>query len=346
MTSRAATSGGRLPFRRRYLFHLLFWVMYAVFIFLETKEYARHKSFVFSLAPVGIFFLLTAFVVYGNMLVLIPLALQKKRAWLYVAGVVFLIATYTILRSMNQLYWDAVVWPDEKMRLTDYTTLNFAYSIWFILISTMLFFTQQWAEQQQRMKNIEINQLQTELKYLRSQVNPHFLFNGLNTIYGNIDIRDQEARDVVVRFSNLLRYNLYEAAADLVPLEKEAGYLADYVQLQKARSNPDLGIDLEVSMEDPTAAVAPLILLPFVENAFKYCTRDDGRVNFVRIGLRQNGRRLIFTCANSCEDRAAGTGGIGLVNARRRLELLYKDRHRLRAEKEGDQYIVELIIEL
>jgi two-component system, LytTR family, sensor kinase len=135
-------------------------------------------------------------------------------------------------------------------------------------------------------------------------------------------------------------------AADVVPLEKEAGYLADYVQLQKARSNPDLGIDLVVSMEDPTMAVAPLILQPFVENSFKYCTRDDGRVNFVRIGLRQTERRLIFTCANSCEGNTAGTGGIGLVNARRRLELLYKDRHRLRAEKEGDQYIVELIIEL
>jgi LytS/YehU family sensor histidine kinase len=257
-----------------------------------------------------------------------------------------LIAAYTLLRSMNQKYWDAVVWPDEPMRLSDYFTLNFAYSIWFILISTMLFFTQQWAEQQQRVKNIEINQLQTELKYLRSQVNPHFLFNGLNTIYGNIDLRDQAARNVVVRFSNLLRYNLYEAAVDLVPLAKEAGYLADYVELQKARSNPNVEIGLEVDMEDPGVAVAPLILQPFVENAFKYCTREEGRANYVRIGLRQTGRQLIFTCVNSCEDQPAGPGGIGLVNARRRLELLYRDSHRLRAGMEGDHYFVELIIGL
>src|SRR5688500_8757343 len=143
----------------------------------------------------------------------------------------------------------------------------------------MLYYTQKWTEQRQQVKNIQISQLQTELNYLRAQINSHSLFNGLNTIYGSIDKANQQARNVLLQFSNLLRYNLYEADVDWVELEKETQYMHNYVALQRARSNSNLLIVLDVQIQDPSLQIAPLLFMPFLENAFKFSTRDDNRTN-------------------------------------------------------------------
>jgi two-component system, LytTR family, sensor kinase len=334
----------RLLFQRRYLFHLLFWVMYAVFMILEMQGYSIKRGFTFSLQPLLIYFALMALLVYGNTMLLIPLLLEKKKVVIYVSGVISFVILYTYLRSLNQQYWDAIIWPEDIMSIQSYYKWNFVYAIWFLFISSMLFFTQKWSEQQQKVKNIEISQLKTELKYLRSQLNPHFLFNGLNTIYGNIDIRDEKARDILVQFSDLLRYSLYEADVDWVTLQKEAIYLQNYVALQKARSNSNLLIELDVSIEDKMTKVAPLIFIVFVENAFKFSTRDDNIANYIKITLSQKGNRIEFDCSNSYENTGQSAGGIGLNNVTRRLELLYKDRHTLTIKREQAVYSVHLTL--
>jgi len=301
------------------------------------------KSFAFNLEPLFVHLALMAFLVYAHTLVLIPYLLEKKRIALYITGVVVLIAVYTLLRSWVQLYWDTVVWPDDVMKLTDYFKWNLFYAVWFILISSMLLYTQKWSEQRQQVKNIQINQLQTELKYLRAQINPHFLFNGLNTIYGYIDINNQQARDILVQFSDLLRYNLYEADVDMVELEQETKFLQNYVALQRARSNDNMKIELVVEVEDSTVKIAPLICMAFVENAFKYTTRDN-RENNVKIYLQQKGNFIHFTCTNSYEDAQQQSKGIGLNNVMRRLELLYKDRYTLDIRKDNNIYQVALTL--
>jgi len=337
-------TGWPILFHRRYLFHVLFWIMYAVFMILEIQGYSKHRGFIFCLPPLLIFFLLMALLVYGNTLVLIPLLLEKKRITVYICGIILFILLYTYLRSLTQQYWDAIIWPEDKMSIQSYLLWNFVYAIWFILISSMLFFTDKWSEQQQKVKNIEINQLKTELKYLRSQLNPHFLFNGLNTIYGNIDIRDQAARNSLLQFSDLLRYSLYEADADYVTLEKETEHLKNYVGLQQARSNTALRIDLDIRIIHPETPVIPLLFMPFAENAFKFSARDDNGESFISINLGQEEHRIIFRCSNSYGAHQAGQGGIGLANVKRRLELLYKDRYELRIHAEHDIFYVELIL--
>ncbi|HSC37276.1 MAG TPA: histidine kinase, partial [Chitinophagaceae bacterium] len=219
----------RVIFKKQNIFHLLFWLMCFVFILLEMQYYINKKGWLFSMLPMFIHLALMAVLVYGNTLILIPHLLQKRKLALYILGIVILILGNALLRSMISSYFDGLVWTGEHMTLQSYFKWNFFFAIWFILISAMLFFTQKWTEQRQQVKNIEINQLQTELKYLRAQLNPHFLFNGLNTIYGNIDMANQKARDILVQFSDLLRYNLYEADTDWVELEKEAIYLQNYV---------------------------------------------------------------------------------------------------------------------
>lgn len=316
--------------------------MYAVFTIMEIQGYVRRKGWLFSLSPLLLFVGLMAVLIFLNIRILIPRLLEKNRIAWYIAGNIAVIIMYTLFRSANQQYWDGLVWPDEPMTLSSYYHWNFLYAIWFLLISTMLYYTLKWTKQRQQVKNIQISQLQTELKYLRSQINPHFLFNGLNTIYGSIDINNQQARNVLLQFSDLLRYNLYEADVDLVELEKETQYLQNYVALQGARSDSNLQIELDVQVQDPAIKIAPLLFMPFIENAFKFSSRDDNRINHIRINLQQRGNTLYFRCMNSFDEIDQPIGGIGLTNVARRLELLYKDRHTLHIEKERGIYAIEL----
>jgi two-component system, LytTR family, sensor kinase len=333
-------------FQRRHIFHLLFWLMYVAFAILDMQDFITKKGWPVSLLPLSINCALTAMLVYVHTLVLIPLLSGKKKIGWYITGLVVLVTAYTLLRSRSQKYWDAVAWPDEPMKLSSYFKWNFFYADWFVLISTLLLFTQKWSEQRQQVKNIQINQLETELKYLRLQVNPHFLFNGLNTIYGYIDSDNIRARDMMVQFSDLLRYNLYEADIDSIALAREIDYLRNYVALQKARSNDNMQIDLEIAAQDPSVKIAPLLFMPFVENAFKHVSRDDRQVNRILISLRQTGDSIRFECRNSYDNGIPENNGIGLNNVIRRLELLYKDRYKLQIDKDASIYFVLLTINI
>ena len=319
--------------------------MYALLMLIDMQGYVRKRGWLFILSPFSISFLLMLVLVYGNTLLLIPRVLQRKRYLIYGMGILFLIALNTLARSRSQQYFDAVVWPEEPMRLDDYFKWNIFYSFLFIVISSLLFYALQWTEQREQVRNIQINQLQTELKYLRAQINPHFLFNGLNTIYGTIDLRNGQARNMVVQFSDLLRYNLYEADSDQVDLQQEVAYLQNYVALQRARSDASLDISLQIDIKNGNRKIAPLLFVAFVENAFKYTTRDDRQANNLRIGLNETNGNLIFTCVNSY-DIDPGEPGIGLANVRRRLELLYPERHNLEIRQSAGIYSVTLTLSL
>lgn len=331
-------------FQKNKLFHWLFWAIYIIYGIMEARGWIMRKGFLWSLQPLLLFFAMIGLLLYGNIRFLIPVLLQKKRIGLYIIGLIVIALLYTWLRSLNQQYWDALVWPNEPMKVQDYLHWNFFNALWFLVMSSMLYYAQKSHEQGQQVKNIQISQLQTELKYLRAQVNPHFLFNGLNTIYGSIDRDNQQARDILLQFSDLLRYNLYEADVDWVELEKEAIYLQNYVSLQRARSDSNLNIELDINIPDKTGKIAPLIFLTFVENAFKYSTRDDNRSNDIKISLQQLPGRIEFTCSNSYEVQDQTAGGIGLSNVTRRLELLYKDRYSLEIKQEPPVYTVHLTL--
>lgn len=327
-----------------YLFHTLVWLVYGVYNLMNIQGYVTKKGWLFSLSPLFISIALVAMLIYVNAFVLVPKLLDRKRTALYIISVLALVLFSTYLRSLSQQYWDSLVWPESPMEISSYFKWNLLDSFWSILISTLLLFSLRWSDQRQQVKNIEVAQLQTELKYLRSQLNPHFLFNGLNTIYGNIDSSNQAARNILLQFADLLRYNLYEADVDFVELGKEVAYLENYVALQKARSNANLDIELTVAVEDKPLKIAPLLFIAFVENAFKFMTRDDATDNFVRINMVQQGRRIVFNCMNSYETGEANEGGIGLANVKRRLELLYKDNYTLDIKTDDNIYNVTLTL--
>ncbi len=333
-------------FIRKRTSYLLFFLAYIGSLVIEKPTYSVDTvQACFSyLVTILVHFSVFACMIWANNAFVIPYLLEKKLFSWYVAGLIGIVLLYTIFTSHYNLFIHNVLFHDEPIKTSSGFWDNFVYGLCCTVIASMLYITQKWSEREEQVKNSQINQLQTELKYLRSQINPHFLFNGLNTVYGYIDISNRRARDMMVQFSDLLRYNLYEADVDMIELEKEVKYLKNYVALQKARSNDNMEVTLNVNYQNGSVKIAPLIFMAFVENAFKYASRGDNVINRIFIGLNEEAGRIDFTCDNSYDEAEPGSGGIGMNNAVRRLELLYKDRYQLDIKKELNIFQVHLTL--
>ncbi len=332
---------------KRYTYYLLFFAAYIGALVIEKPVYSGktvQDCFSYLLTVIVHFGIFTLMLAASNSL-LIPYLLARNRFGLYFTGLIVVVLSYTILIAHYNGFIHGTLLHDESTETSSTIWENFVYGLCCSVITAMLYIIQKWAEQQEQVKNSRINQLQTELKYLRSQINPHFLFNGLNTVYGYIDMGNRQARDMMVQFSDLLRYNLYDADVDTIELEKEIKYLKNYVALQKARSNDNVEVNLKINYQDGVVKVAPLIFMAFVENAFKYVSRGDSGRNEVSIMLNEEDGKIEFTCENSCDEESEpAKGGIGLNNAVRRLELLYKDRYSLDIKKQANRYQVNLTL--
>jgi LytS/YehU family sensor histidine kinase len=189
---------------------------------------------------------------------------------------------------------------------------------------------------------------EAELNFLKSQINPHFLFNSLNAVYFLIDKSNSEARESLHKFSDMLRYQLYELNGARIPIEREVGYLRDYVDMQKLRKDEQYSVEFTSSVQVKGFSIEPLLLVPFVENAFKHISHHPHKNNFVKLSLDRVNGHFIFKTENSKENiKTPGEhGGIGLANVKRRLELLYPGRYSLNINDENELYKVELILKL
>jgi two-component system, LytTR family, sensor kinase len=205
-----------------------------------------------------------------------------------------------------------------------------------------------WIVSQHEINAIRREQLQTELAFLRSQMNPHFLFNTINLVFGHIDKTNKTARDIIVKFSELLRYQLYECEVQFIPIEREIQYLEHYVNLQKLRKNDHLSCTLDLSGELRGFEIPPLLMIPLVENAFKYVSFEEGSNNYLGIQLRGDTNEFNFSCINSKStmktDDVIKTKGLGLQNVCRRLELLYPNKHTITVEDLEESFEVQFTI--
>lgn len=188
----------------------------------------------------------------------------------------------------------------------------------------------------------------TELKYLKAQLNPHFLFNGINSVYHLIGKNDVLAKETLLQFSGLLRYQLYETSSHIL-LEKELDYVLKYIKIEETRRGSDILLNYDIKSENPTMKIAPLLLIPFIENAFKYCSNHmNSTRNTIKIKIEEAGGKLTLNVMNSYDQLINKNivGGIGLTNVQKRLTLLYPDKHQLSIEKVKAKHIVNLSISL
>ncbi len=197
---------------------------------------------------------------------------------------------------------------------------------------------------------LEQENIKAELNYLKSQINPHFLFNSINLIFGYIDKSNQEARDTLLKFSEILRYQLYETNVTGIRVEKEINYVRNYIALQRMRKNDKLNVTLDVEEEVRDFDIAPLLLIFFIENAFKHISSHESLPNHITIRLFVRNENFFFHCDNSVdlirEKPSYTDSGIGIRNVSRRLELLYPASHELKINEFADRYSVALSLNL
>jgi hypothetical protein len=204
-----------------------------------------------------------------------------------------------------------------------------------------------WFTDMQLKKELENRNLKNELELLKSQVNPHFLFNTLNNIDSLIHNSPKGASDALITLSDMLRYMIYETPGDKVPLSKEIAYIRNYIKLQSLRFRNSNYVKFNFPQDCSSIIVAPMLLIPFIENAFKYAS-EDGNMPVIDISLLCNENQLTFVCTNkfNYNNNNLPTGGVGIENAKRRLQLIYPDNYELRIDKENNIFKVELEIKL
>lgn len=290
---------------------------------------------------------LLALLIYFNLLVLIPRYAQQKKAGTYVALLLIAIVLYALLKNVHDVYLNGYVLGDENKRSFFFSAFyNFSIGLFYLAFNIALYLSREWFFQRELMRKMEVEKLSSELEYLKAQINPHFVFNSINTIYFQIDKQNTHARESLSAFSEMLRYQLYECNGKVIPIEKEIIYLKNYVALQRMRKDENYSISFEVAENVGGFMIAPLLFIPFVENAFKHISHHPHK-NEVRIRIDKKDDNVELFVFNTKESKVTASDhvGIGLKNAKRRLELLYKDQHELVMDDRPDHYEVKLTIQ-
>lgn len=293
---------------------------------------------------------------FVNGWILIPNILAKKKTFLYV-----LIVLASFFFYLTVMYFIAITSPETKeflkyaaekdIHLKGPSFFSSGPMTLFLLafvISTSSKVIAEWFSAEEIKEEIKQQQLQTELSLLKSQVNPHFLFNTLNSIYSLSVASSKRTSDAVMKLSHIMRYTLEESQKDFVMLQQEIEFINSYIQLQKLRLSDNTQIQFVTCGNIDQVMIAPLLFIPFVENAFKYGVSAHHPSDIlVQLKVENNG--LHFQCKNNCFLNGSITQkstGTGIINTKRRLELLYNKKHDLNISSADKQFNVSLKINL
>lgn len=257
-----------------------------------------------------------------------------------------------------------VIKPDNPLRPPHTDAISFMISDWrqiqpvillaFLVIQGIAiayFFLKAWAKSELIQTQLQATQLSTEIKFLKSQINPHFLFNTLNNLFSMAQAKENdELADGISKLSGMMRYMLYDSNEESVPLSKEIAYLEECITLNKLRyADGEVIVTFEHAGPIADIGIAPMLFIPFVENAFKHGVAIGHRAA-IKMAIVVSGQKLIFTCVNTdfsfIRKMEMEISGIGLENVRRRLELVYPGKHRLIINKEDGKFMVNLEIDL
>ncbi len=321
------------------------------FTYYSNKEQVVPQ--IFNAAAVIIF---STFPFYFTAYVLIPKTLYKKKYAKFVGALMLLVIISGSAMMLGVRTIDHLFDPSRSIIATDSQKLRFDLNIfmWTSMIASFgaggLKIMSDSFRLRRQLIVVEKEKVNTELNFLRSQINPHFLFNVINTIYFQIDKKNVSARASVEKLSEMLRYQLYECTSDKIDISKELVYIKNYVAIQTLRMEKGSDIQLNICGNIGGFKIAPLLILPLVENAFKHVSHfKDAALNKIYISLKQQENFFIINTINSF-DRAASvnllinSGGLGIENLRRRLELLYPEHHEIITRQTEDVYETTLKI--
>ena len=328
--------------------HVLFWSITIAFYASVTSDLAGKAGFFQYSLNLFIRNGLLMLICYSNVYYCFPKYLKGGKYTLYALAVTGSLLFYTILKNMHDAWLYGYVLGDLHKQSIFYNTFyNFSIALFYLSFTLALALSKNWYKQQQLLQKIQLEKLETELRYLKAQMNPHFLFNSINTIYFQIDKNNVEARESLQKFSELLRYQLYDCNEEAIAIEKEIEYLKSYIDLQRLRKKKNYNIQFETGDNVQHFSIAPLLLIAFVENAFKHVSHYTDKDNNIQVQLhRQNGCMLFDVINTKNNNHTIDADGIGLKNVKRRLELLYENRYDLQIDNEPNLYAVHLKLQI
>ena len=336
-----------------YALHVTFWIVYMTAFALSEWGYGNPLRNAFT---VELLYLPSRLVsVYLNWFFFIPLLLYRGHYVRYLGTLLITICIVSIAQRTFLLYWGFPVffpeWMDGHLKVFKFTRL---LQSMLIITSPVAFTTgwrlfEDWRQKQQREEMLKRQRTESELKYLKAQINPHFLFNTLNNIYGLSLENSKKVPELILKLSDFLSFSLYDSNDKLVSVSKEIKLIEDFIDLQKARFHDRVRVDLVKENMFNDFVVPPLLFIPLVENAFKHSLKDETHVAEISIRFSQQSESLIFRITNTLAhtDGVVPTntkGGIGLANLRRRLALIYPEHHELTIEDSDSFFSVELKI--
>ena len=336
--------------------HVVFWITSITFMSAVFYMYNMPVNLVLFIKAIitNIGF---AIAVYTNLYVLIPKLLKKKSYIFYVFWLILL------LTSSSLFIQAFIVYPLRNLLevsssfskfSTDIHSTFFFASLFYVLATTFLKFIKDWISLQDlnyKLAQIEKEKLEAELKSLKGQLNPHFLFNSLNNIYSLALSKSDKVPELILKLSDLMRHIIYESRENYIPLEKEIEFVDNFIALQKIRTSENTKITYHKSGEVPSRKIAPLLFEPFIDNAFKHGLPGTVDSDFIDINIDlKNDSRIIFKLKNNYQKPDAWdhkNSGIGIENVKQRLQHLYKkDEYALKISKEDHVFSVELTLNL
>ena len=319
-------------FSINYRHHIVFWLVYILFNIFRWGNV--HHDFVYSLKTNLLGFPIHMALAYLNIYFLMPRFVYTKK---YLTYTLLLLASLYmgLLIKFNLTYYLVSTnvmpeWGDTESLTLNYAIITMLGELYVMSFVTAIKITVDWLNESRKLHEVEKRQLTTELKFLRSQVSPHFFFNTLNNIYSLTLEKSDRAPQIVLRLSELMRYLLYSTDKPYQELTKEIECIQNYIDLERIRFDKTLNIDMNVSGEIEGKGIAPMLLIPFVENCFKHgANKSIGEVQ-IKINLEVKDNILKFEVSNNIPQNkkehltTPTDGGIGLTNVKKRLEIGYE----------------------
>lgn len=339
-------------FFKRYkitIIHLAFWAVYFSFFFYQISfGGGKERPTSESLREAFFHVLFVVIIVYINYSFLLPRFLKDHRFLKYILSFCFFFCLVTgtyifIKRIETEGSWAHGIFSSVRF------VIHYSLTVLFIVVFISMFrFVEEWFGIEARKREIENENLNTELRFLKEQINPHFLFNTLNSLYYLATIQSPNTPEVIVKLSQMMRYMLYDSNRPKVSLQQEIEYMQNFMELEKMRIGRPVPITFETSGPLSSILIVPLILNTFLENAFKHGLNNPDSDGFIRVKLHAEPALLTFTTENSKPENPdrKEKSGIGLQNVKRRLELSYPGKHTLEITEDERTYKVHLTLDL
>jgi len=288
---------------------------------------------------------------YLNVFWIIPWFFQSKKYMLYFSIGVIAVLVFAFLSELLFSQYADFIFPGFYF-VSDFSIRdNVLVHGFYLAASTMIVLSGSWfreARQKQQIITLEKEKIRTELQMLKNQVNPHFFFNTLQSLYALALKKSDELPEMILKLSDLMRYVIYEADTEKIAIQKEVIFLENYLELQKLRLTKDADLKFDVEGENDQVEITPLLLIHFVENCFKHGLKGEAGRVYAHINLAYSPERIVFKAINNQKKNRRGdqeqTSGTGLENVKRRLELHYPGRHHIKINSLENSFEITLKI--